>query len=300
MLDIRWIRQDPEEARARLATRGAPELTDAAVGRVLKLDEERRRLVSEGDTAKAKRNEVSLEVGERKRSSQPAEDLIVEMRSVGDRIKWLDGRLREVELEIEDILLRTPNVPHPSVPSGSAESNVVAREWGQAKAMEFEPKPHWDLGADLGLIDLPAGAKVAGSGFPVFKGAGARLQRALIGWMLDLHTREHGYLEVAPPFLVHRDSMRGTGQYPKFVEDGDAYEVPEDGLYLIPTAEVPVTNLHREELLDGDRLPIRYVAYSPCFQAGGGSRRQGHSGPAAGAPVRQGGAGSVRAARAFG
>jgi seryl-tRNA synthetase len=147
----------------------------------------------------------------------------------------------------------------------------VVREWGEIEQRNFELRAHWDLGEELGLIDLPAGAKVAGSGFPVFRGAGAKLQRALINWMLDLHTQEHGYTEVSPPFVVHRDSMRGTGQYPKFVEDGDAYEIPEDGLYLIPTAEVPVTNLHRDELLDASRLPIGYVAYSPCFRREAGA-----------------------------
>lgn len=271
MLDIRWVRQSPDEVRARLGTRGEVDSTNAAVDQLLALDEERRRLVGEGDAAKARRNTVSAEVAARKRDRVPTDDLITEMRTVGERIKWLDGRLREIDGEIEDLLLRVPNVPHPTVPIGAADANVVVREWGEIVPRDFESRPHWDLGAELGLIDLPAGAKVAGSGFPVFRGAGARLQRALINWMLDLHTREHDYTEVSPPFVVHRDSMRGTGQYPKFVEDGDAYEIPEDGLYLIPTAEVPVTNLHREELLDASRLPIGYVAYSPCFRREAGA-----------------------------
>jgi seryl-tRNA synthetase len=167
--------------------------------------------------------------------------------------------------------LRVPNAPDVDVPVGGEANNQVVREWGDIPTFDFVPRPHWELGADLGLLDLPTGAKVAGSGFPVFKGAGARLQRALINWMIELHAREHGYLETSPPFLVHRESMRGTGQYPKFVEDGDAYRVEEDGLYLIPTAEVPVTNFHREELLDGGRLPIAYVAYSPCFRREAGA-----------------------------
>ncbi len=271
MLDIRRIREDPDAVRARLATRGTPDVTDDCIARVLALDEERRRLIQEGDAAKARRNAVSAEVAQRKRAGQPADDLIEEMRGTGERIKWIDGRLRDVEQEIEDILLRTPNTPDPSVPEGGEENNQVVRTWGEVVQPDFDVRPHWEVGAELGLLDLAAGAKVTGSGFPVFVGQGARLQRALISWMLDLHTREHGYVEVSPPFLVHRESMKGTGQYPKFVDDGDAYEVAEDGLYLIPTAEVPVTNFHREELLDGERLPIAYVAYSPCFRREAGA-----------------------------
>src|SRR5690606_12586308 len=249
MLDLRWVRQSPEEVRERLRLRGAAEETDSAVARILVLAEERRSLIAEADTLKARRNAVSQEVGERKRRGEDAEALIREMREVGDRIRELDTRLREVESESREILLRTPNAPDPSVPPGGEESNVVVREWSTPSEFDFEPRPHWEVGAELGLIDLPTGAKVAGSGFPAFIGAGARLQRALINWMLDLHVREHGYVEASPPFLVTRDAMTGTGQFPKFVEEGDAYEVPADGLYLVPTAEVPVTNFHREELL---------------------------------------------------
>ena len=271
MLDLRWVRQSPEEVRERLRLRGAAEETDSAVARILVLDEERRSLIAEADTLKARRNAVSQEVGERKRRGEDAEALIREMREVGDRIRELDTRLREVESESREILLRTPNAPDPSVPPGGEESNVVVREWSTPSEFDFEPRPHWEVGAELGLIDLPTGAKVAGSGFPAFIGAGARLQRALINWMLDLHVREHGYVEASPPFLVTRDAMTGTGQFPKFVEEGDAYEVPTDGLYLVPTAEVPVTNFHREELLAGERLPIAYVAYSPCFRREAGA-----------------------------
>lgn len=271
MLDLRWVRQSPEEVRERLRLRGAAEETDSAVARILVLDEERRSLIAEADTLKARRNAVSQEVGERKRRGEDAEALIREMREVGDRIRELDTRLREVESESREILLRTPNAPDPSVPPGGEESNVVVREWSTPSEFDFEPRPHWEVGAELGLIDLPTGAKVAGSGFPAFIGAGARLQRALINWMLDLHVREHGYVEASPPFLVTRDAMTGTGQFPKFVEEGDAYEVPADGLYLVPTAEVPVTNFHREELLAGERLPIAYVAYSPCFRREAGA-----------------------------
>jgi seryl-tRNA synthetase len=271
MLELKWIRQDPAAAREQLARRGNREATDRAVDRLLALDEERRGSIGEVDSLKARRNTVSQEVGERKRRGEPADEVIAEMRDVSERIRQLDGRIREIEEEIDSILLRIPNVPDSAVPDGGEENNRVVRSWGEPVGFGFQPRPHWELGAELGLIDLPAGAKVAGSGFPLFRGWGARLQRGLINWMLDLHRAEHGYTEIAPPFLVNRPAMQGTGQFPKFVEEGDAYEVPEDGLYLIPTAEVPVTNVHREELLDGGRLPITYVAYSPCFRREAGA-----------------------------
>jgi len=271
MLDVKVIRQDPGGIRDRLAARGARDQTDAAVDRVLALDGERRALIGEGDALKARRNAVSQQVGERKRAKESADDLIAEMGQVAARIKEIDARLREVEGESDDLLLRIPNLTDPSLPLGGEEANAVVRSWGEPRAFDFEPRPHWEIGAELGLLDLPGGAKVAGSGFPVYKGMGARLQRALINFFLDLHTREHGYTEVEPPFVVTRDSMQGTGQYPKFVEDGDAYFLPEDGLYLIPTSEVPVTNLHRDDLLEAERLPIAYTAYSPCFRREAGS-----------------------------
>lgn len=271
MLDARAIRQAPEAVRERLAIRGSAEETDAAVAQVLRLDEERRAMILEGDSLKARRNAVSQEVGELKRSGADARELISEMKAVAERIKEIDVRLREIEQEMETVLLRTPNLPHESVTPGGEAENTLVRSWGDVPTFDFEPRPHWEIGAELGLIDLATGAKVAGSGFPAFRGPGARLQRALINWMLDLHAREHGYTEASPPFVVHRDSMTGTGQFPKFVEEGDAYEMPEDGLYLIPTAEVPVTNFHRDELLDADRLPIAYVAYSPCFRREAGA-----------------------------
>ncbi|MQA88926.1 MAG: serine--tRNA ligase [Gemmatimonas sp.] len=271
MLDLRSIRQDPEEVRERLRVRGDPAETDAAIDRVLELNAERRRLIAEVDVLKARRNSVSEEVGDRKRHGEVVDDLILEMREVAERIKGLDADLRASEAGIEDVLLRTPNTPDPGVPTGGEADNVVVREWGSPPVFDFQPRPHWELGEELGLVDLEVGAKVAGSGFPAFIGPGARLRRALIDWMLDLHVREHGYTEVSPPFLVTQAAMKGTGQYPKFVQEGDAYEVKEDGLYLVPTAEVPVTNFHREELLDGHRLPISYVAYSPCFRREAGA-----------------------------
>jgi seryl-tRNA synthetase len=192
------------------------------------------------------------------------------MKGVGERIREIDARLRDIEGEIEDALLRTPNLPHPSVKEGGEEANQVVREWGERRSSTSAPAP---LGSRRGarLLDLPAGAKVAGSGFPAFRGPGARLERALINWMLDLHTGEHGYTEVAPPFLVTATRCRGRGSTRSSSRRATHTTLPDDGLYLIPTAEVPVTNLHRDELLDGDRLPIAYVAYSPCFRREAGA-----------------------------
>ena len=269
MLDIQQIRHDPEGVRARLAARGNPAETDAAVERLGALDAERRTLVAEADALKARRNQVSREVGELKRSGGDADALVAEMRTVGDRIGEIDARVRAVEEERDALILGIPNVTDPSVPAGGEESNAVVRCWGEPRAFGFTPRPHWELAAELGMLDLPGGAKVAGSGFPAYRGIGAKLQRALINFMLDLHTGEHGYTEVETPFLVGRDAMTGTGQLPKF--EDDAYRIESDDLFLIPTAEVPVTNLHRDELLAGDRLPIAYTAYSPCFRREAGS-----------------------------
>ncbi|MFL5381371.1 MAG: serine--tRNA ligase [Longimicrobiaceae bacterium] len=270
MLDLRQIRQDPDAFRAALARRGRADAGQVAA-RLLELDAERRALIAEGDELKARRNAVTQQVAERKRAKEDAAALIEEMRGVGERIREADARLREVEAAIDDLLLRVPNAVHPSVPEGGEENNVVVRSWGEPRTLPFVARPHWEIAAQLGILDLPGGAKVAGSGFPAYRGWGARLQRALVNFFLDLHTGEHGYTEVEPPFLVTRDSMQGTGQYPKFVEDGDAYELPEDGLYLIPTSEVPVVNLHRDEILEGERLPIALTAYSPCFRREAGA-----------------------------
>lgn len=271
MLDLRQIRQDPGGFRAALARRGNAEQTDAAIDRIVELDAERRALIGEGDELKSRRNAASQQVAERKRAKESADDLIAEVRRIGDRIKEIDARLREVEGELECILLRLPNPVDESVPEGGEEANAVVRSWGEPKELGFEPKPHWEIASALGMLDLPGGARVAGSGFPAYRGMGARLQRALINFFLDLHTGKHGYTEVETPFLVTRDSMQGTGQYPKFVEDGDAYELPEDGLYLIPTSEVPLVNLHRDEMLEAAQLPIALTAYSPCFRREAGA-----------------------------
>jgi seryl-tRNA synthetase len=269
MLDVRLIRQEPERVRARLAVRGKPDETNAAVDAVLALDAERRALVGEGDELKARRNAVSQEVGARKRRGESADALVEEMRGVNDRIRDVDARLRDLEGELDGILLRMPNLPHEGVPEGGEESNAVVREWGERRAFAFTPRPHWELAAELGMLDLAAGAKIAGSGFPVYRGMGARLQRALIQLMLDLHTMEHGYTEVETPFLASRAAMTGTSQLPKF--EDDAYRIESDDLFLIPTAEVPVTNLHRDEILEAGRLPVAYTAYSPCFRREAGA-----------------------------
>jgi seryl-tRNA synthetase len=269
MLELRRIREFPGEVRDRLAARGRREETDAMVGRVLSLDDERRSLIAEGDTLKARRNTASREVGERKRRGESATDVIAEMGEVGERIRTVDRRLGEIEAEIEGILLRVPNLPDPTVPAGGEEANRVVRGWGEPRRFDFQPRPHWEIGAELGILDLPAGAKMAGSGFPAYRGLGARLQRALVAWMLDVHTADHGYTEVAPPFVVNRAAITGTGQLPKF--EDDVYVIAGDDLFLIPTAEVPVTNTHRDEILAPGRLPIAYTAYSPCFRREAGA-----------------------------
>ncbi|HET6764847.1 MAG TPA: serine--tRNA ligase [Longimicrobiaceae bacterium] len=269
MLDVRWIRQEPDAVRARLAVRGKTHETDAQVDAVLALDAERRALVSEGDELKARRNAVSAQVGARKRSGESADDLVEEMRGVNERIRQVDTRLRELEAELEGVLLGIPNPPHESVPEGGEESNAVVRTWGEPRTLAFTPRPHWEIAADLGMLDLAAGAKITGSGFPLYRGMGARLQRALIQFMLDLHTEEHGYVEVETPFVASRAAMTGTSQLPKF--EDDAYRIESDDLFLIPTAEVPVTNIHRDEMLEPGRLPIAYTAYSPCFRREAGA-----------------------------
>ena len=243
--------------------RGDPELA-AILDDMLELDRQRREVLVRVETLKAERNAASEEVARRKRAQQPAEDLMERLKLSGDEVKSLDARLREIESALDERALAVPNFPHEGSPDGDATANRVLRTWGAPPTFDFAPKPHWDLGPALGLLDLPRGAKIAGAGFPLFTGAGARLARALASFMLDLHTREHGYLEVAPPYLVNRASLTGTGQLPKFAEE--VYASPADDLFLIPTAEVPITNIHRDEILDAAGLPRAYVAYSPCFR----------------------------------
>ncbi len=268
MIDIRLVREDPDRLVSALEPRGIPGLREL-IAELGAADAERREAISQVNELKARRNEVSKQVGELKRRGEAADVLIAEMRTVNERIAGYDSRVGELEADIRERLLDLPNVPHADVQPGDEDASQVLREWGSPPALPFEAKPHWELGEALGILDLARGSKVSGSGFPVLRGQGARLQRALIDWMLDLHVSEHGYEELRVPYLVTRDSMTGTGQLPKF--EDESYQTERDGLWLIPTAEVPVTNLHRDELLDAGDLPIRYTAYSPCFRREAGA-----------------------------
>ena len=268
MLDIALIRKDPEGVRARLASRGAN--ATEGLARVLQADEERRKLVGEVERLKSERNTISKEIGGRKAKGDSAEDLMAGMKEKSDRIAQLDKKVAEVEALQEGLLLSIPNLPWDGCPKGSsAADNPVVTIWGEPKKFDFKPKDHVLLGEALGMLDFTASAKISGSGFAVYKGAGAKLERSLISWMLNLHAGSHGYTEVSPPFLVREGSMVGTGQLPKFREDMYATEGGE--LFLVPTAEVPVTNLHREEILAESDLPKRYAAYTPCFRKEAGS-----------------------------
>ncbi len=261
MLDIALIREQSEQVKDGLLSRNEDPVR---VDTILALDAQRRELLQEVEVLRAERNRVSREIGRLKDKAE-RERLIAEMRQVGDRISELEVQLRQVESELKTAMLEVPNLPHESVPVGPDEThNVLVREWGKPREFGFEPVPHWDLGPELGILDFERGVKLSGSRFYVLRGAGARLQRALIAWMLDVHTREHGYTEIYPPFVVKAECMWGAGELPKFA--GNIYHDVEDDLWLIPTAEVPLTNLHRDEILTGDDLPLRYVAYSACFR----------------------------------
>ena len=267
MLDIRRLRHETEAVKDALAKRDAslPDLVD----RVLELDVTRREALGVVNDLKARRNEASKRVGELKREGADAEALILEMREVGDRISELDATIASSDEEIEELLLGIPNTPFGEVPEGDEDHNVIQACHGSPATFDFEPRPHWELGEALGILDLARGAKVSGSGFPVLLAGGARLQRGLINFFLDVHTDEHAYTEVRVPYLVTSDTMIGTGQLPKFAEE--SYQTERDELWLIPTAEVPITNMHRDELLTADDLPLRYTAYSPCFRREAGA-----------------------------
>ncbi|MEX0856349.1 MAG: serine--tRNA ligase [Gemmatimonadota bacterium] len=268
MLDLKAVREEPERFRLSLKRRGE-DGGEAVISEVLGLDEARREAITRGDALRASRNEATKAIAEKKRAGEDAAALIAEMRGLGDEIGSLEKRVTELDAQIERILLWTPNLPLDEVPEGGPANNEIVREWGTPIQHDFEARPHWEIAESLGILDLPAGARVSGSGFPVLRGAGARLQRALIDWMLDLHVEEHGYEELRIPYLVTRETLTGTGQLPKFEEE--SYVTDRDDLWLIPTAEVPVTNLHRGELLGADRLPLRYTAYSPCFRREAGA-----------------------------
>jgi seryl-tRNA synthetase len=266
MLDLKLIRTNPEQVRAGLVKRGAVGLIDE----VLRLDQERREKLTNVETLKNKRNVVSKEVGRLKAAKVEATNLIDEMKAVNEEIRELDGVVRDLDEQINAILFTLPNLPQADVPVGKDDqTNLEVRRWGKPCSFPFEPKPHWELGETLELFDFDRGAKISGARFTVLKGLGARLERALVNFMLDLHINEHGYTEIFPPFLVNEGCMVGTGQLPKFEED--MFKVVPGDYYLIPTAEVPVTNLHREEILEVENLPKKYVAYTACFRAEAGS-----------------------------
>ncbi|ALS25705.1 seryl-tRNA synthetase [Paenibacillus sp. 32O-W] len=267
MFDIKRLRNDFAKVEEALRHRGK---SAELVAEFPALDGKRRELLQETEQLKNRRNTVSQEVAKLKKAGGDASSLIAEMRDVGDRIKALDDELRAVESAIEQLMLAIPNVPHESVPVGaSEEDNVEIRRVGEPRTFDFEPKAHWDLAQALGLLDFERAAKVTGSRFVFYRGLGARLERALINFMMDLHSDEHGYEEFLPPYLVNRDSLIGTGQLPKFEED--LFKVADSDYYLIPTAEVPVTNVLRDEILDAGDLPRYFVAYSACFRSEAGA-----------------------------
>jgi len=268
MIDLKRLRQDPDAGRAGLARRLDPSL-DRLVARVLALDQRHRERLARFEALRAERKAASEEVARRKKNKEAADDLLARLKASGEEEKALEAQVREAEAELSAALLYLPNFLLDEVPDGDASANRVARTWGTTRTFDFQPRPHWELGAMLGMLDLPAGAKLAGSGFPVLRGQGAKLSRALKNFMLDLHVRDHGYVEVAVPYLVNQSSALGTGQLPKFADE--LYTVEADQLYLIPTAEVPVTNLHRDEILDGAHLPLGYVAWTPCFRREAGA-----------------------------
>jgi len=262
VIDLKQFRQDPEAFRRSIARRRDPSV-DRSVDALAGVDQKWRALVAQVETLKAQRNAATEEVAKRKRAKEPADELMAELKGSGERVKALDAELRVAEDELQQLALGIPNLPHPDTPEGDATANLVIRTWGTPRTFPFAAKPHWELGESLRLFDLPRGAKITGSGFPLYTGMGARLVRSLANFMLDLHTREHGYREVLPPYLVNRAALTGTGQLPKFEED--MYRTSDD-LFLIPTAEVPVTNIYRDEILDATDLPATFVAYTPCFR----------------------------------
>lgn len=265
MLDIRYIRENLELVESRLKTRGA----GVDLGRFRELDGKRRELLQQTETLKALRNKVSEEISRVKDKSQ-VQDQIAEMREVSQQIKGLDEELKSVEEALEYFLLTVPNIPSSMTPVGASEAdNVEVRVWGEKPQLTFAAKPHWEIGEALDILDFERGAKLTGARFTLYKGLGARLERALINFMLDLHTGSHNYLEMLPPFMVNRESMTGTGQLPKF--EDDLFHLGEVDYFLIPTAEVPVTNIHRGEILKGAELPLCYTAYTPCFRKEAGS-----------------------------
>lgn len=266
MLDIKFIRSNPEIVREALKRRDAR----ISLDEFLVLEEQRRVLLVEVEQLKNQRNVVSKEIARRKKAKEDTEELTTQMRHTSLKIKQLDEQVREADKAVERILLEIPNIPHETVPTGKdEEDNQVLRCWGEPPKFNFEARPHWEIGESLDILDFARGGKIAGARFSVYKGSGARLERALINFMLDLHTEKHGYQEIFPPFMVNRQCMIGTGQLPKFEED--MFHIEKSDYYLVPTAEVPLTNLLRDEIIDSDQLPIKFTAYTACFRAEAGA-----------------------------
>ncbi|HHT9115313.1 MAG: serine--tRNA ligase [Planctomycetes bacterium] len=267
MLDINFIRNNPDKVKQAIALKHE---NAASIDRILEVDIQRRSMIHACEQLKSKRNEKSKEVSELKKKGLDASQIIEETKKIGDDIKSIEEKQKELDSQITNLMLRIPNIPAADVPIGKDEKdNVVIKAWGQRKTFDFTPLPHWELGSILNILDTERASKISGSGFILLKGLGARLERALFSFMLDVHTREHGYTELFPPFLVTRTTMTGTGQLPKLEED--MYRTAADDLFLVPTAEVPVTNIHRDEILSYKDLPIYYTAYTPCFRREAGS-----------------------------
>jgi seryl-tRNA synthetase len=266
MLDLVYIRENPEAVKQAVANKNEKADVDA----IMALDKDRRALLTQVEEARSKRNAASKEIGRIKQSGGDASDILKQMQVLADEMKAGEARLSELDKELEGLLLTIPNLPHESVPVGRDESdNQQINEWGKAPSFDFEPKNHWDIGENLDILNFEQAAKVAGARFVIYRGAGARLERALINFMLDLHTTKHGYTEIMAPYLANRDSMIGCGQIPKL--ENDMFKVEEVGYFLIPTGEVPLTNLHREEMLTAEDLPKYYVGYTACFRKEAGS-----------------------------
>ena len=265
MLDIKFVRSNPEDVVAGMKKRGM----DLDLAPFLALDEKRRALLTEVEQLKNTRNTVSKEIGKMKKAGENADALVAEMSKVGENIKALDQQVSEIDAQMNDIILSIPNIPHESLPEGGEENYRVERTWGEPRKFEGEPLAHWDIGTGLGILDFERAGKVTGARFTFYKGLGARLERAVISLFLDIHTEKHGYVELIPPYMANSASMTGTGQLPKFAED--MFKLEGTDYYLIPTAEVPVTNYYREEILNVKDLPIKHCAFSPCFRAEAGS-----------------------------
>lgn len=266
MLDIKRIRNNPEEIKRAIELKKE----NSNIDEFIEIDKKRRELLKEVESLKNTKNVQSENIAKLKKEGKDTTDLINRMKEVSDKIKGMESDVKEIDNKLNDILWTIPNVPHESVPIGDSDAdNVEVRRWGDVKKFDFAAKAHWDIGVDLGILDFEAASKVTGSRFTFYKGLGSRLERSLISFMMDLHTEKHGYTEVFPPFMVHRRSMYGTGQLPKF--EDDAFKVAGTDYFLIPTAEVPVTNLYRETIIDGNKLPIYHCAYSACFRQEAGA-----------------------------